>query len=112
MNDRALRQIVCSLGGVANGFPRRPGSTSPWPPKSWRSCALPRTSQDLEAPRRHDRGLPPRPTPVYCRDIKADGAMTVLLKDAMQPNLCRRWKTTRPSCMAARSPTSPTAATR
>ena len=35
MNDRALRQIVCNLGGVANGFPPRPGLTSPLHPKSW-----------------------------------------------------------------------------
>jgi formate--tetrahydrofolate ligase len=45
MNDRALRDIVTSLGGVANGFPRRPASTSPWPPRSWRSCALRATSR-------------------------------------------------------------------
>jgi formate--tetrahydrofolate ligase len=40
-----------------------------------------------EAARRHRRGLPPRQDADLCRDIKADGAMTVLLKDAMQPNL-------------------------
>jgi formate--tetrahydrofolate ligase len=45
MNDRALRDIVTSLGGVANGFPGRPASTSPWPPRSWRSCALRTTSR-------------------------------------------------------------------
>jgi formate--tetrahydrofolate ligase len=43
--------------------------------------------KDLSAARRHDRGLPPRQVADLCRDIKADGAMTVLLKDAMQPNL-------------------------
>lgn len=43
MNDRALRQITASLGGVSNGFPARPGSTSPSRPKSWRSCVWPKT---------------------------------------------------------------------
>ena len=43
MNDRALRQITASLGGVSNGFPARPDSTSPSRPKSWRSCAWPKT---------------------------------------------------------------------
>jgi formate--tetrahydrofolate ligase len=52
MNDRSLRRITSSLGGVANGFPRVawptafPGktvSTSPWPPRSWRSSAWPAT---------------------------------------------------------------------
>ena len=40
MNDRALREIVCSLGGVANGYPARPGSTSRSPRRSWPFSAL------------------------------------------------------------------------
>jgi formate--tetrahydrofolate ligase len=44
MNDRALRSIVQSIGGVGNGFPRESGSTSPSPRKSWRSSASPTIS--------------------------------------------------------------------
>ena len=45
MNDRALRDIVSSLGGAANGFRARTASTSPSPPRSWRSSAWPRISK-------------------------------------------------------------------
>jgi formate--tetrahydrofolate ligase len=51
-------------------------------------------------------------TPVTARDLKADGAMAVLLKDAMQPNLVQTLEGSPAWCMAARSPTSPMAATR
>jgi formyltetrahydrofolate synthetase len=50
---------------------------------------------------RRDRSLP-----VFARDIKADGAMTVPLKDAMQPNPVQTLETTRHSCMSSFSPTS------
>jgi formate--tetrahydrofolate ligase len=88
MNDRALREIVTSLGGVANGFPRQPASTSPSPRRSWRSSASRRTSRTCK--RGSATSSSPTPAtarPITCRDIKADGAMTVLLKDALQPNL-------------------------
>ena len=88
MNDRALRQITCSLGGVANGFPREAGFDITVASEVMAILCLARNLKDLEkrlgdiiVAYRRDR------TPVYCRDIKADGAMTVLLKDAMQPNL-------------------------
>ncbi|MFD3191706.1 formate--tetrahydrofolate ligase [Sedimentitalea sp. HM32M-2] len=88
MNDRALRQITCSLGGVANGFPREGGFDITVASEVMAILCLANNLKDLEkrlgdmiVAYRRDR------SPVYCRDIKAEGAMTVLLKDAMQPNL-------------------------
>ena len=88
MNDRALRQITASLGGVANGFPRETGFDITVASEVMAILCLANDLQDLQkrlgdmiVAYRRDR------TPVYCRDIKADGAMTVLLQQAMQPNL-------------------------
>ena len=88
MNDRALREILCSLGGVANGFPREGGFDITVASEVMAILCLSNDLEDLEKRLgdiiigyRRDR------SPVYCRDIKADGAMAVLLKDAMQPNL-------------------------
>jgi formate--tetrahydrofolate ligase len=88
MNDRALRQITASLGGVSNGFPREAGFDITVASEVMAILCLSNDLKDLEkrlgdiiVAYRRDK------TPVYCRDIKADGAMTVLLKDAMQPNL-------------------------
>ncbi|NKB27752.1 MAG: formate--tetrahydrofolate ligase [Rhodobacteraceae bacterium] len=88
MNDRALRQIVCNLGGVANGFPREAGFDITVASEVMAILCLARDLDDLEkrlgdiiVAYRRDR------SPVYARDIKADGAMTVLLAQAMQPNL-------------------------
>ena len=88
MNDRALRQIVCNLGGVANGFPRESGFDITVASEVMAILCLANDLADLEkrlgdiiVAYRRDR------TPVYARDIKADGAMTVLLQQAMQPNI-------------------------
>jgi len=88
MNDRALRQITTSLGGVANGFPREAGFDITVASEVMACLCLASSLADLQdrlgaiiVAYTRDR------TPVYARDIKADGAMTVLLKDAMQPNL-------------------------
>ena len=88
MNDRALRQITASLGGVANGFPREAGFDITVASEVMAILCLAKDLKDLQkrlgdmiVAYRRDR------SPVFCRDIKADGAMTVLLKDAMQPNL-------------------------
>ncbi|MBL0372043.1 formate--tetrahydrofolate ligase [Rhizobium sp. KVB221] len=88
MNDRALREIVCSLGGVANGYPREAGFDITVASEVMAILCLSMDLKDLEKRLgniiigyRRDK------TPVFARDIKADGAMTVLLKDAMQPNL-------------------------
>ena len=88
MNDRALREIVCSLGGVANGFPREAGFDITVASEVMAILCLANDLEDLEK-RLGDIiiGYRRDKTPVYCRDIKADGAMAVLLKDAMQPNL-------------------------
>ena len=88
MNDRALRQITASLGGVANGFPREAGFDITVASEVMAILCLAKNLKDLEqrlgdmiVAYKRDR------SPVYCRDIQAEGAMTVLLKDAMQPNL-------------------------
>ena len=88
MNDRALRQITASLSGVSNGFPREAGFDITVASEVMAILCLATDLADLQkrlgdmiVAYRRDR------SPVFCRDIKADGAMTVLLKDAMQPNL-------------------------
>ena len=88
MNDRALREIICSLGGVANGFPREAGFDITVASEVMAILCLANDLKDLEkrlgdiiVAYRRDK------TPVFCRDMKADGAMTVLLAQAMQPNL-------------------------
>jgi len=88
MNDRALRQITTSLGGVTNGFPRETGFDITVASEVMAILCLSNDLEDLQQRLgniivAYRRDL----TPIYCRDIKADGAMTVLLKDAMQPNL-------------------------
>jgi formate--tetrahydrofolate ligase len=88
MNDRALRQIVCSLGGVANGFPREAGFDITVASEVMAILCLATDLKDLE--RRLGNiivGYRRDKSPVFARDLKANGAMTVLLKDAMQPNL-------------------------
>ncbi len=88
MNDRALREIVCSLGGVANGFPREAGFDITVASEVMAILCLAKDLKDLEK-RLGDIiiGYRRDKSPVFCRDIKADGAMTVLLAQAMQPNL-------------------------
>ncbi|MEX0408047.1 formate--tetrahydrofolate ligase [Aquibium sp. LZ166] len=88
MNDRALRGIVCSLGGVANGYPRESGFDITVASEVMAILCLATDLKDLQkrigdiiVAYRRDK------TPVYARDLKADGAMAVVLKDAMQPNL-------------------------
>lgn len=88
MNDRALRQITASLGGATNGFPREAGFDITVASEVMAILCLANDLEDLEK-RLGDIIVAYRRdlSPIYCRDIKADGAMTVLLKDAMQPNL-------------------------
>ncbi|AWC25498.1 formate--tetrahydrofolate ligase [Aminobacter sp. P9b] len=88
MNDRALREINCSLGGVANGFPREAGFDITVASEVMAILCLATDLKDLEkrlgdiiVAYRRDKSA------VYARDLKADGAMAVLLKDAVQPNL-------------------------
>ena len=88
MNDRALRDIVTSLGGVPNGYPRQTGFDITVASEVMAILCLATSLEDLQK-RLGDIiiGYRRDKSAVYCRDVKADGAMTVLLKDAMQPNL-------------------------
>ena len=88
MNDRALRQITASLGGVSNGFPREAGFDITVASEVMAILCLAKDLNDLQK-RLGDMivAYTRERKPIYARDIKADGAMTVLLKDAMQPNL-------------------------
>ena len=88
MNDRALRETVVGLGGVANGFTRETGFDITVASEVMAILCLASDLGDLQrrlgdiiVAYRRDR------TPVFAHDLRADGAMTVLLKDAMQPNL-------------------------
>jgi formate--tetrahydrofolate ligase len=88
MNDRALRNIVVGLGGRVNGVPREDAFSITVATEVMAVLCLADNLQDLKkrlgdilVAYRYDG------TPVYCRDLKANGAMTVLLKDAIKPNL-------------------------
>jgi formate--tetrahydrofolate ligase len=88
MNDRALRETVVSLGGVANGFPREDGFDITVASEVMAVFCLARDFADLEARLgrmivAYDRAK----RPITAADLKAAGAMTVLLKDALRPNL-------------------------
>lgn len=88
MNDRALRHNIVSMGGVANGFPRESGFDITVASEIMAILCLSLDLADLQ--RRLGAiiiGYKRDKTPVTCADVKADGAMTVLLKEAMQPNL-------------------------
>ncbi len=88
MNDRALRDVVSSLGGVANGFPRQTGFDITVASEVMAILCLATDLDDLQK-RLGDIivAYTRERKPIYARDIKADGAMTVLLQQAMQPNL-------------------------
>ena len=88
MNDRALRDIVVSLGGTANGFPREDGFDIVVASEVMAIFCLARSLSDLK-----ERlgnivvGYTRDQRAVRARDLDAHGAMTVLLKDALKPNL-------------------------
>ena len=88
MNDRSLRDIVTNLGGVPNGFPRQAGFDITVASEVMAILCLSEDLNDLKK-RLGDIIIAYKrdKTPIYCRDINADGAMTVLLQQAMQPNL-------------------------
>jgi formate--tetrahydrofolate ligase len=88
MNDRALRDIVVGLGGAANGYPRQNGFDIVAASEVMAILCLSTSLRDLKqrlgnivVGLTHDR------KPVRARDLEAHGAMTVLLKDAIRPNL-------------------------
>ncbi len=88
MNDRALREIVCSLGGVANGYPREAGFDITVASEVMAIFCLAKNLDDLKerlgnviVAYTRDR------KPVRARDLKAHGAMAALLREAIAPNL-------------------------
>src|SRR5271155_3401629 len=88
MNDRSLRSMVSSLGGVANGFPREDGFDITAASQVMATFCLATSLQDLQ--RRLGNivvGQTRAREPVRAADIKAAGSMTALLKDALAPNL-------------------------
>ena len=88
MNDRALRDLVISLGGLGNGYPRQDGFDITVASEIMAIFCLSRDMKDLE--KRLGNiviGYTRDRKPVTARELNADGAMTVLLKDAFMPNL-------------------------
>jgi formate--tetrahydrofolate ligase len=88
MNDRALRNLVVSLGGPANGYPREDGFDIVVASEVMAIFCLATSLEDLK----HRLGsivvgYTREQEPVHARDLQAHGAMTVLLKDALKPNL-------------------------
>jgi formate--tetrahydrofolate ligase len=88
MNDRALREITVGLGGPGNGFPRQDGFDIVVASEVMAIFCLARSLVDLKERLGnivvgYRRDL----TPIHARDLKAQGAMTVLLKEALKPNL-------------------------
>ena len=95
MNDRALRNIVCSLGGKLNGIPREEHFVITVASEVMAILCLANDIFDLK--QRLGKILVAYTydgQPVYCKDIKANGAMTVLLKDAIKPNLVQTLENT------------------
>src|SRR5271169_3211169 len=88
MNDRALREIICSLGGVANGYPREAGFDITVASEVMAIFCLAKDLDDLkERLSKVIVGYTRDRKPVRAADLKAHGAMTALLKDALAPNL-------------------------
>jgi formate--tetrahydrofolate ligase len=88
MNDRALREIVCSLGGVANGYPREAGFDITVASEVMAIFCLAKNLDDLKERLGNIIVAYTRERkPIRARDLNANGAMTALLKDALSPNL-------------------------
>ena len=88
VNDRALREIVIGLGGRLNGYPRQTGYDITAASETMAILALATSLEDLRCRlARAVVGFTPDGRPVTADDLRAAGAMTVLLKDALQPNL-------------------------
>lgn len=95
MNDRALRNIINSLGGTLNGIPREDHFVITVASEVMAILCLADDIFDLK--KRLGKILVAYSytgEPIYCKDIKADGAMTVLLKDAIKPNLVQTLENT------------------
>jgi formate--tetrahydrofolate ligase len=95
MNDRALREIVNSLGGVGNGYPRQDGFDIVVASEIMAIFCLATSIEDLkERISKIVVGYTTDKKPVLAKDLNAQGAMTVILKDAFQPNLVQTLENT------------------
>jgi formate--tetrahydrofolate ligase len=95
MNDRALRDIVNSLGGVGNGYPRQDGFDIVVASEIMAIFCLATSIEDLkERISKIVVGYTTDKKPVLAKDLNAQGAMTVILKDAFQPNLVQTLENT------------------
>lgn len=95
MNDRALRNIICSLGGKLNGIPREDHFCITVASEVMAILCLAKDIFDLKE--RLGKILVAYTydgQPVFCKDIRANGSMTVLLKDAIKPNLVQTLENT------------------
>ncbi|HBX47518.1 MAG TPA: formate--tetrahydrofolate ligase, partial [Clostridiaceae bacterium] len=95
MNDRALRQIVVGLGGKKNGFPREDGFMITVASEIMAILCL--SSDLMDMKERFGRIVVAYDldgNPVYCRDLHVEGAMTVLMKDAIKPNIVQTLENT------------------
>jgi len=88
LNDRALREITANLGGISNGYPRTDGFNITVASEVMAIFCLAKDLKDLEkrlgnitVAYTHDK------KPIFAKDLKAEGPMTVLLKQALMPNL-------------------------
>jgi len=88
MNDRSLRSIVVDLGGIANGYPRQDGFDITVASEIMAIFCLATDLKDLEKRIGNITiGYTRDRKPIYAKDLKAQGPMTVLLKDAFRPNM-------------------------
>jgi formate--tetrahydrofolate ligase len=88
LNDRALRHIIVGLGGTSSGVPRETGFDITAASEIMAILCLAENLLDLKTRLGNIFiGYTFNKTPIYARDLKAEGAMTVLLKDAIKPNL-------------------------
>ncbi len=88
INDRSLREIVCSLGGVSNGYPRETGFDITVASEVMAIFCLARDLEDLKTRLGNIVAAYTRErAPLHARDFKAHGAMAALLKEALAPNL-------------------------
>ncbi len=95
MNDRALREIIASLGGVGNGYPRSDGFDIVVASEIMAIFCLATSIEDLkEKIGKIVVAYTKDKKPVLASDLKAQGAMTVILKDAFQPNLVQTLENT------------------
>ena len=88
MNDRALRQIIIGLGGTANGVPREDGFNITPASEVMAILCMSKNFDDLKTRLGNIFvGYTYDKKPIYARDLKAENAMAILLKDAIKPNL-------------------------